>query len=34
VTRIGRIGAVGLRVVDRDGNAVAATFTSFDHFKS
>jgi thiamine-monophosphate kinase len=34
-TRIGRIEATpGTRIVDRDGHAVAATFTSFDHFKS
>jgi thiamine-monophosphate kinase len=35
VTCIGRIEAApGLRLVDRDGSAIAATFTSFDHFKS
>jgi thiamine-monophosphate kinase len=34
VTRIGRIEAqAGTRVVDRNGHAVAAAFTSFDHFK-
>ena len=35
VTRIGRIdAAMGLRLFDRDGRAVANTFGSFDHFKS
>ena len=35
VTRIGSIGAeAGLRLIDRDGRAVANTFDSFDHFKS
>ena len=34
VTRIGRITAeAGLRLVDRDGCALANTYTSFDHFK-
>ncbi len=34
-TRIGRIEAApGVRIVDRHGNAVAATFASFDHFRS
>lgn len=34
VTRIGRVGAeAGLRLVDRDGRAVANTFAAFDHFK-
>jgi thiamine-monophosphate kinase len=35
VTRIGRIGAAGsgLRLLDRDGRAVADTFGSFDHFR-
>jgi thiamine-monophosphate kinase len=33
-TRIGRIEATpGTRIVDRHGNAIAAAFTSFDHFK-
>jgi thiamine-monophosphate kinase len=34
VTRIGRIDATGLRVVDREGRAVDAAYASFDHFKS
>ncbi|MFT3664016.1 thiamine-phosphate kinase [Piscinibacter sp.] len=35
VTRIGRIEAgPGLRLVDRDGRAVADSFGSFDHFRS
>jgi thiamine-monophosphate kinase len=35
VTRIGRIdAAAGLRLIDRDGLAVANTFGSFEHFKS
>lgn len=35
VTRIGRIvAAPGLRLVDRDGRAVADTFGAFDHFKA
>jgi thiamine-monophosphate kinase len=35
VTRIGRMTAdAGLRLLDRDGLAVANTFGSFDHFKS
>ena len=34
VTRIGSIGpAAGVRLVDRDGGAVANTFGSFDHFR-
>jgi thiamine-monophosphate kinase len=34
-TRIGRIEATpGTRIVDRHGNAVTDSFTSFDHFKS
>ena len=34
VTRIGRIGAAaGLRLIDREGRAVANTYASFDHFK-
>ena len=34
VTRIGRVGVeAGLRLVDRDGRAVANTFGAFDHFK-
>ena len=34
VTRIGRIDAAqGLRVVDRDGQPVAAALAGFDHFK-
>lgn len=35
VTRIGRIeGDAGLRLIDRDGRALANTFGSFDHFKA
>nr|WP_295077322.1 thiamine-phosphate kinase [uncultured Roseateles sp.] len=35
VTRIGRIEAQpGLRLLDRQGLAIAPTFSSFDHFKS
>jgi len=35
VTRIGRIEAQpGLRLLDRQGQALAASFSSFDHFKS
>jgi thiamine-monophosphate kinase len=35
VTRIGRIeGDAGLRLLDREGRALANTFTAFDHFKS
>ncbi len=35
VTRIGRIEpAVGLRLIDRQGRAVADSFGSFDHFRS
>jgi thiamine-monophosphate kinase len=34
VTRIGRIDAAGLRIVDRDGNAITTAFSSFDHFKT
>ncbi len=35
VTRIGRIDAAsGLRLLDRDGRAVANTFGAFDHFKA
>ena len=35
VTRIGRIDAAqGTRVIDRDGQPVAAAFASFDHFKA
>ncbi|MDE2094961.1 MAG: thiamine-phosphate kinase [Burkholderiales bacterium] len=34
VTRIGRIDAApGLRLIDRDGRALANTYASFDHFK-
>ena len=34
VTRIGRIDATpGLRLIDREGRALADTFGSFDHFK-
>ncbi len=34
VTRIGRIDAAGLRIVDREGRAVDAAYASFDHFTS
>ena len=35
VTRIGAIEAEpGLRLVDADGRAVAATWGSFDHFRT
>ena len=35
VTRIGRIEAeAGLRLIDRDGRALADDFASFDHFKA
>ncbi len=35
VTRIGRIDAAsGVRIVDRDGQAITTAFTSFEHFKS
>jgi thiamine-monophosphate kinase len=35
VTRIGSIGAApGLRLLDRDGQALANSFGSFDHFKT
>ena len=35
VTRIGHLDAgAGVRLIDRDGRAVAHTFGSFDHFKS
>jgi thiamine-monophosphate kinase len=34
-TRIGRIEATpGVRIVDRDGQAITTAFASFDHFKS
>ena len=35
ITRIGSVDAVdGLRLIDRDGEAIANSFGSFDHFKS
>jgi thiamine-monophosphate kinase len=35
VTPVGRIEATqGLRIVDREGQAITTAFTSFDHFKS